>query len=861
MTVIEFRTLGTLDLRRVDGTALHSLLAQPKRVALLTYLCVASPRGFHRRDTLLGLFWPDADQAHARASLRNALHVLRHSLGETVIQSRGDEEISINFDAIWCDSVAFDEKIVSKDVDAALELYRGDLLAGFFVEEMPAFERWLEGERNRLCFSAARAARLAAKRSEAEHKHADAVNLARRAVALADTDEGAVRDLIELLARLGDRAGALRAYQDFAEHVTTELDAEPSAETRALVEGLRNEGTWPGRIDAGKPTTSRAPADRAGTVEDLPSSVKHSRTPVSSAPIWRVVAVVAVTSFAFFAIWRTRGAAAANGSPARLGDRILATNSGDVGAPAISPDGKTLAYVSMRCKTADCPYRLEIKDVEGSATRVLLDGLGQLERPGLQWSPDGSKIMIYGNVQGHHGRFLISTLAGVPRPIDQGCTAFWKGGDSLLSARTESAAAHWIIISGADGVVRDSIAVNRGGDAIERLVPIPNSDWIAVAMRRGAAVSWLSVNRNGRIADSLPPRARAAPRASFDALWLGPLPLSPERSIVRIPFDARSGHFGIRQDTMQTRNSRTEFDVTPDGTTLVFDEERSEFTGWGLEMRDVIRGKIPHKSRSLTATADLDLEISPDGKRILIGRGAGPGTRKTDRYDIMPFPEGPTMPLSATPAGFSAVIWSDSTTIPVAAEAATGTKLALLDVKTGTLSSVFVAPDSSIVEAVPLPPGGWVWLPRGERVIKLHRRGEAVRAIPYPREWVTVASLAASPDGKQLLVAGHKSESVDSLRLGIISVSNGALRHIRTTHAGAAAFAVWLPDGTIMLTVWSNPDGAPTLYQLRESGKLIWTARIPLPVWNISFSDDLKFAALTLRYYHADALISRVLRN
>ena len=67
MPVIEFRTLGTLDLRRTDGPELHSLLAQPKRIALLAYLCVASPRGFHRRDTLLGLFWPDADQTHANS--------------------------------------------------------------------------------------------------------------------------------------------------------------------------------------------------------------------------------------------------------------------------------------------------------------------------------------------------------------------------------------------------------------------------------------------------------------------------------------------------------------------------------------------------------------------------------------------------------------------------------------------------------------------------------------------------------------------------------------------------------------------------------------------------------------------------
>jgi DNA-binding SARP family transcriptional activator len=94
--VIEFRTLGTLDLRAADGRELHTLLAQPKRIALLAYLCLAQPHGYHRRDTLLGLFWPDSDQEHARASLRKSLHVLRHALGEDAFLARGDEEVAVD---------------------------------------------------------------------------------------------------------------------------------------------------------------------------------------------------------------------------------------------------------------------------------------------------------------------------------------------------------------------------------------------------------------------------------------------------------------------------------------------------------------------------------------------------------------------------------------------------------------------------------------------------------------------------------------------------------------------------------------------------------------------------------------------
>ncbi len=53
---IRVNTLGSLDVRKCDGLAATAVLKHPKRVALLAYLAVARPNGFHRRDTLLGLF-------------------------------------------------------------------------------------------------------------------------------------------------------------------------------------------------------------------------------------------------------------------------------------------------------------------------------------------------------------------------------------------------------------------------------------------------------------------------------------------------------------------------------------------------------------------------------------------------------------------------------------------------------------------------------------------------------------------------------------------------------------------------------------------------------------------------------------
>jgi DNA-binding SARP family transcriptional activator len=183
MSAIEFRTLGTLDLRASDGRELHSLLAQPKRIALLAYLCIAEPHGYHRRDTLIGLFWPDSDQEHARSSLRKSLHLLRRALGEDAIVSRGDEEIAIDFDRISCDALSFERFVREQRFSDALDLYSGDLLNGFYVEEAPEFERWLQVQRNKFRLSAGQAALVAAEVAEKRAAYADAIGFARRSVA------------------------------------------------------------------------------------------------------------------------------------------------------------------------------------------------------------------------------------------------------------------------------------------------------------------------------------------------------------------------------------------------------------------------------------------------------------------------------------------------------------------------------------------------------------------------------------------------------------------------------------------------------------------------------------------------------
>jgi len=233
--VVEFRVLGGLNLLGVGGHELNSVLAQPKRVALLAYLAAATPRRLHRRDSLVALFWPELDQEHARAALRQALHGLRHALGDGVLVSRGDDDVGLHADHIRCDVIEFERATEAGRLADALDLYRGDLLEGFFIRGAPAFEQWLEDERVRLKVLALRSATLLAERGGL----AESVQWGRRALRIAPLDEPTLRRLMQTLDRLGDRAGALEAYEAFAKRLTAELEADPAPETRALAGAVR----------------------------------------------------------------------------------------------------------------------------------------------------------------------------------------------------------------------------------------------------------------------------------------------------------------------------------------------------------------------------------------------------------------------------------------------------------------------------------------------------------------------------------------------------------------------------------------------------------------------------------------------
>jgi DNA-binding SARP family transcriptional activator/Tfp pilus assembly protein PilF/TolB-like protein len=243
-------TLGRVRLIAPEG-AEPAAATQPKRMALLVYLALASAHGSSRRDALLALFWPELADEEGRRALRQGLYFLRRVLGQDAFLTEGDE-VRVREGALGCDAVDFERMLDDGQPEQALALYRGDFLGGFHVDDVAAeYEEWVVRTRARLRRRAATAAWSSAESAEAAGNAGRALELARRSCELEPDQEAGWRRLMALHQRLGDSAGALRTYDELVERLEREFAAQPAPETQALASRIRGLGESQLRGSAG----------------------------------------------------------------------------------------------------------------------------------------------------------------------------------------------------------------------------------------------------------------------------------------------------------------------------------------------------------------------------------------------------------------------------------------------------------------------------------------------------------------------------------------------------------------------------------------------------------------------------------
>jgi DNA-binding SARP family transcriptional activator len=237
--MLRLTTLGAIRLERDEAPV---PVPQPKRVALLAYLALARPRGLHRRDTLLGMFWPELPEERARNALRQALHQLRGVCGDGVVVTRGMHEVGIDPAHLRCDAHQVEVSAARGDATAVAAAYGGDLLPGLYAAGAGEWEDWLARERLRLRAAGCQAGRSLAHAARDARDTGGVARWVRWTCALDPLDETTVRWGMGLLAECGLRGAELELFERFAAQMRRELSAEPDGETAALAASARAAG-------------------------------------------------------------------------------------------------------------------------------------------------------------------------------------------------------------------------------------------------------------------------------------------------------------------------------------------------------------------------------------------------------------------------------------------------------------------------------------------------------------------------------------------------------------------------------------------------------------------------------------------
>jgi DNA-binding SARP family transcriptional activator len=223
-----------------------------KAIALLAYLAIQPER--HGRDAVAGLLWPDYDTEHARGALRRTLSTLNKAVGPGWLAA---DRTTVGFarTSFWLDVARFEGLLAGvrehghapedacpacvAPLEEAARLHRGDFLAGFSLRDSTSFDDWQYFQAERLRRELAATLERLATAQIGQRRWDDAVDAARRFLALDPQHEPAHRQLMRIYTWSGRRGAALRQFQACQKVLEEELGVEPLEETVAVHEAIQ----------------------------------------------------------------------------------------------------------------------------------------------------------------------------------------------------------------------------------------------------------------------------------------------------------------------------------------------------------------------------------------------------------------------------------------------------------------------------------------------------------------------------------------------------------------------------------------------------------------------------------------------
>lgn len=237
MTLLSLSLLGDFQMRGSNGTRIN--LSAKKSQALLAFIAI-KPAQLASRDKMAGLLWSSTAPEQARQSLRQTLSTLRKELAqistdEKILLEEGDF-LGLDSTLVQTDVVEFEALVANGTEEAlakAIELYTGDFLDGFHIDE-ERFDQWVIAERDRLHRLALRAHSQLIELQTRRGAIDEAIGTAQRSLRVDPLQEPVHRTLMRLYMQSGDLVNALQQYEACSKILRRELRIDPDAETKAL---------------------------------------------------------------------------------------------------------------------------------------------------------------------------------------------------------------------------------------------------------------------------------------------------------------------------------------------------------------------------------------------------------------------------------------------------------------------------------------------------------------------------------------------------------------------------------------------------------------------------------------------------
>lgn len=227
--------------------------------ALLAYLVIEQEQP-HSRNFLAGLLWPETTDQAARKNLRQALSNLRKAIADHEVEQPylviTREAVQFNSDSDHkLDEKEFHSLIHSVDnhphrrlescrycadsLQQVVDLYRGEFLQGFFLDDSIPFQDWMTLKRERFHRQVVQALTVLAEFYVQRGEYDRALRCAHRQVEYDPWREAGHQHIMRLHALKGDRSAALRQFSVCEKILANELGVSPSPETQHLYEDIK----------------------------------------------------------------------------------------------------------------------------------------------------------------------------------------------------------------------------------------------------------------------------------------------------------------------------------------------------------------------------------------------------------------------------------------------------------------------------------------------------------------------------------------------------------------------------------------------------------------------------------------------